>query len=206
MTGSLDELAVRTFAAVDRRQLISVAVDGTGLVRTIELDDRCARQIQPQQLDREIVAVYKAARHQATDAVEQGYAEAGLDLAAVNEALRRMLVSTSGSPDLLAGFESETFRGTNDGQQVVVELDHRGDLSSLDITTRHAATTDPARLSADIRTAFDAARAALQQRLAELAPRGDDDRPLAEALGAHVTAFREQVDDLVGRLPQRSSR
>lgn len=199
-----DEIVARSYTVEDRRKVIQLSVDGVGRIKHVEVDPRWQRVLQAQLLAREVAALYRAARDEAANAEQAAYANAGFSEAAGSEvaaALRGLVTTIPGAQDILARLSSESLRVERERGAVVAEFNGDGALLSLEIRTRYAIETDPARLAGNVQTALREGEEAIVQRRTDLAAELTSGRPVEEVAEENLDRLRQRMDVLRARLP-----
>jgi DNA-binding protein YbaB len=199
-----DQIVARTYTVEDRRKVIQLSVDGVGRVKHVDVDPRWQRVLQAQALDREMAALYRAARDEAAAAEQEAYADAGFseaDGSEVAAALRGLVTTVPGARDILAKLSSESLRVERERGAVAAEFNGDGQLLALEIRTRYAIETDPARLAGNIQAALREGEEAIVQRRTDLAAELTSGRSIEEVAEENLDRLRQRMGALRARLP-----
>lgn len=200
-TAELRPLADRVYSAEDKRKVVRVTLTGHGDLSGVELHPDWRRSIQTQALDREIASAFAAARRQAK---AEAAAAAGFgsdqEVSQVVGQVRRLLDRLPEAREALSALESERFLGESARGRVSVCLDGSGDLLALKISSRHAAQSEPDRLSQDIVAAFRAAMEERQRRCVQVRVDLTGGRSLDDRLREDAVALRERMNKRVDQL------
>jgi DNA-binding protein YbaB len=181
-----------------------LSVDGVGRVKHVDVDPRWQRVLQAQALDREIAALYRAARDEAAAAEQEAYADAGFseaDGSEVAAALRGLVTTVPGARDILAKLSSESLRVERERGAVAAEFNGDGQLLALEIRTRYAIESDPARLAGNIQAALREGEEAIVQRRTDLAAELTSGRSIEEVAEENLDRLRQRMGALRARLP-----
>jgi hypothetical protein len=199
-----DEIVARSYTVEDRRKVISLTVDGVGRIKYLDVESHWQRVLQAQVLDREVGALCPAARDEAAGAEQAAYADAGFseaDGSEVAAALRGLVTTIPGAQDILARLSSESLRVERERGAVAAEFGGDGLLLSLNVRTRYAIETDPARLAGNIQAVLRQGEEAIVQRRTDLAAELTGGRSVEEVAKQSLDQMRDRMGTLRARLP-----